>query len=127
MIIYSDPVYTQISNYSQETSKLPAKYSYFLVEGYIDSPYCDSVINEFACAHMDSVKAYTDYYLVYLNKSARTNFKNIKMNPKDLDRYSIQNDLLFQYTWSNGKFLYMEKYNLKLTPSKTENILECSK
>lgn len=48
---------------------------------------------------------------LFYKESNKTNAQNLKENRKDLDRYSQQNDLLFEYLWvSNQKKWLIFKY-----------------
>jgi hypothetical protein len=43
--------------------------------------------------------------MMFYKESEYTNEKALKKNPRNLYRYSQQNDWIFTYTWCNGTFM----------------------
>lgn len=48
--------------------------------------------------------------MLFYKESTKTNIKNLSANPKDLYRYSQDHDLIYEYSWMNGKFLAKLKF-----------------
>ena len=42
--------------------------------------------------------------MIFYKESRYTNLIKIAENPRELDRYSVDHDLVFDYTWEDGKF-----------------------
>ncbi len=114
--IYADPLVIQINHSMYDTVPHSSKFMYYLIENYSSGVRSDSLVDEFTCTLLDSIKYYDDFYITYLRKSQRTNFENLKENPKDLDRYSIGKDLLYDYSWTKRGFLSKQIYDLKPVP-----------
>lgn len=85
----------------------------YIVSGYINSPPTDSSIKEYVRKSIDTIKGkYDCITLAFYKKSDNTNEAHLKKFPKDLDRYSQRNDLLWQYTWyKNGNVLSGLKFS----------------
>ncbi|MDB5232775.1 MAG: hypothetical protein JWN76_3580 [Chitinophagaceae bacterium] len=88
--------------------KVVNKAESFLIQRNIDDvhkidvyakAYNDSHNNN--CAHFD---------ILFYKESSKTNLDNIKLNPRVVDRYSNDNDLLYQYEWIRGKFAARLKF-----------------
>ncbi len=83
----------------------------FLVENFIDNSETEGLVDKFVQTHIKSNDIVTiDYLITFYKKSAKTNLENLKKNPRDLDRYSQQHDLIYQYSWSKGKFIARYKF-----------------
>ena len=77
----------------------------YLVNGYHSSPEHEIRLDSFVCTIQDSTwNTYDQCLIQFYKKSYYTNNENITRNPRDLDRYSQENDFLYQYRWSNGVF-----------------------
>lgn len=94
-------------------SLLVTKNESFLVKGYHNK---DSVsILEFAKAREDSGNNYTEYIMFFYKESKKTNPENITKNPKIIDRYSNENDLICTYHWNKfGLIKYETKEDAHL-------------
>ena len=83
----------------------------YVIENYRDNSYCNKIID--SMAHVlgnASNKNLSSYGLFFYKKSDITNVVHLAENPKDLDRYSYENDLVFWYYWSDG---LMSKHKMK--------------
>lgn len=81
------------------------KVSSYLVTDFQNTPPHEAKIDSFVCSIQDSTWAlYSQYLILIYKKSKYTNNEHIKNNPRDLDRYSQENDFLYQYGWVNGAF-----------------------
>ena len=86
------------------------RYYNFIVENYRDNDASSESIDSFVNAKVDTnFMNYENYILVFYKSSDKTNIEHLKEDPKDLDRYSQQNDWIYTYTWSRGLFLGREK------------------
>lgn len=87
------------------------KSEYFLIRNYHDGNDLDTMLQKFVDSHIDStIKKYTQYDIVFYKESEITNEAHLKQRPRDLDRYSQQHDLLFDYCWRNGSFSRRYEY-----------------
>lgn len=99
---------------------------YYLVENYTDTRSNDSVVDAFTCNQFDSnYSIYNDYNIVFFRKTSITNADHLRENPKDLDRHSLQKDIILQYLWSNGKFMLRSKFNKGPNPITQSGIVDC--
>ncbi len=96
----------------------------FLVQNFSDTKKNEEYLDSFVFGRNDiDVKNYASYSIVFYKKSAVTNIKNIKANPRIIDRYSQENDLIYKYVWLHGKFANKYKYrNGIIVNSKIKNI-----
>jgi hypothetical protein len=96
----------------------------FLVENFSDTKENEKYLDTFAFERKDkNFEEYTNYSIVFYKKSSITTIKNIKANPRIIDRYSQENDLIYKYVWIRGKFSNKYKYkNGIIVNSKIKNI-----
>ena len=105
-------IFDYIDTIKDRNALLVSKGTHYLVENYCNSKKAQARLDSFVNKNRDSVlDKYSDYYMTFYNKSSKTNIANLTKNPRDLDRYSQDHDLLFMYWWSNGKF--MKRYKFK--------------
>jgi hypothetical protein len=102
---------------SVDTSYYDGKMSTFYVEHYIvsnykDSKAVDSLIADFADKNsQNNCLMYNSYTMLFYKKSSITNKMHLENSPKDLDRYSQNNDLLYVFSWwDKGKKYSKQKY-----------------
>jgi len=50
-------------------------------------------------------KDFTNFTIVFYKSSDMTNVLHLKSNPRDIDRYSQENDMMYSYKWVDGKFI----------------------
>lgn len=82
----------------------------FIIVDYSDNKKTTLLIDSFALKTAgDDFKNYTNYSLTFYKYSNITNIEHLKANPRDIDRYSQDNDMIFDYNWSDGKFLLRKK------------------
>ena len=77
--------------------------------------YCEKAykaINDFALKNKSdsSINKCLNYGIVFYKYSNETNDTNLRANPRQLDRYSQQHDLICDYNWSLGKFIEVYWY-----------------
>lgn len=76
-----------------------------IVNNYQSRDEIKKAIDSFAFAKAKNYKdGFNDVLLIFYKASKITNKAHLKENPRDLDRYSENNDMLFTYAWQNGKF-----------------------
>jgi len=83
---------------------------YFLISNF--KGYNNSIlyVDSFVGKHINpSLLQYNTYRMYFFKESRYTNLIKIEQNPRELDRYSASHDLVFQYTWIDGKFTGREK------------------
>ena len=97
----------------------------YIMENYRDNSYCNRIVDSVAHALGNAnSKKFSSYGLSFYKKSDITNVEHLVENPKDLDRYSYENDLVFSYYWSAGRFMSEDKYkNGKFVGNKNEVIV----
>ncbi len=96
----------------------------FLVLNFSDTKENEEYLDSFALKNKDEFfKKYTNYSIVFYKRSSVTTIANIRANPRIVDRYSQENDLIYKYVWVNGKFSYKYKYKKGvLVNSKIKNL-----
>lgn len=87
------------------------KFDFFLVNGYVDNKRSRMVIDSFVVKHKgDYPLKFDQYDMTFYKYSEETNVKNIIANPRVIDRYSQQHDLIYGYSWINGKLVSRMKW-----------------
>lgn len=87
------------------------KTDYYLVYNYKDNLKNERTVDSFAYKNRaKDLALYDDYLLVVYKTSDITNEDNLKKNPKDFEIYSLQNDMIYQYSWSKGKWSGKSKF-----------------
>lgn len=83
---------------------------YFIIRGYSDNRESLKQVDSFAkkTRSADYVD-YPQYELIFYKESGQTNVDNIAKNPRVIDRYSQDNDMVLTYTWSHGKFISRQR------------------
>ena len=83
----------------------------YIVENYKDNNYSEKQIDSFAFElAKGKVNNYASFAIDFYKASKYTNLKNLKANPRDLDRHSNTEDLVYNYYWSQGAFLGRSKF-----------------
>ncbi|MBN8681057.1 MAG: hypothetical protein J0L99_00320 [Chitinophagales bacterium] len=76
----------------------------YLITSFQNTAAHEAKIDSFVCTIQDSTWArYTECFILIYKKSKYTNNEYTAKNPRDLDRYSMDNDFLYWYTWANGR------------------------
>lgn len=113
------PHIIQFTTYSREIdssvslNKMRVIYNYFfLVRNYSSKKEVVSVIDSFAnnffktgkfSPNREEVRVY------FYKQTSKTNIESIKANPREVDRYSNQHDLVWSYTLQRNNFIKIEK------------------
>lgn len=91
--------------------KLTTKFDVFLVSGYVDNSKTRMAIDSFIDKNKrGNFLKYMQYEMIFYKESSETNPKNIIANPRIIDRYSQQHDLIYASKWMGGKHLVTEKW-----------------
>lgn len=76
----------------------------FIVDYNSSSSSIDTSISSYVKKIIDTIKGnYNQIGFSFYLRSKITNEEHLKKNPRDLDRYSQENDLLWMYTWEKKK------------------------
>jgi hypothetical protein len=106
---------------------LISKEGYFLIHGYSFGAKTDKFIDSFIRRDIDtSDLKCTTYYAHFFKETSQTNLQKIKENPRIIDRYSFDHDLVYVYLWESGKFISVEKFlnGKKLGPKQKQPKVE---
>lgn len=88
-----------------------SKRDFYLVRKYVESKATEKFIDSFVEKNKDkNLSKYATYGIVLYKESSETNIKTIQANPRVIDRYSQQNDMIYEYSWTAGKFGIRFKY-----------------
>lgn len=81
------------------------KEEYFLISNFKDNNSTILYIDSFVAKHVnaDLIK-FNTFRMYFFKESKLTNLIKIEENPRELDRYSNDHDLVFDYSWEEGKF-----------------------
>ena len=81
---------------------------FFLVSNFKDGKntllQLDSFVNTFVHSRKEIPPYHEDRIYLY-KETNNTNLESIKANPREIDRYSNQHDLVYKYIYTNGIFL----------------------
>ena len=81
------------------------KEDYFLISNFKNNNNTTLYIDSFAKSYINkALLRYNTYRMYFYKESRYTNLIKIAENPRELDRYSAGHDLVFYYTWLDGKF-----------------------
>jgi hypothetical protein len=96
-------VLNKIDTIHNEKGDAVYKFDCFLVTNFKDNKQSERLIDSFVTKNKAAdFNSYTQYEMLFYKQSEITNPNHIKENPRDLDRYSQNNDWIYQYTWFNG-------------------------
>ena len=81
-----------------------------VVNNYREDDKVTASIDSFAHVLMGSKPyKYVNLSIVFYKSSDVTNVEHLKENPRDIDRYSQDNDMIYVYEWSKGNLWRKEK------------------
>ncbi|WP_343657848.1 hypothetical protein [Chryseobacterium sp.] len=100
------------NNPKRDSLSSPGDYAEsFIISNWEDNKDCSQQLNEFVLKRINAdVFKYINYSITFYLESDITNVDHLKNNPRDLDRYSIDHDRKFSYSWSQGKFTAIFEY-----------------
>jgi hypothetical protein len=107
--------------------KIFNRFDYYLVNDFDENRDLNKIIDSFCRSVLpQDVSKYNQYDISFYKHSATANLENIKKRGGDFDRASPLKDLLYIYTWSNGKLIGKYKFkdgrmiepsnNIKISP-----------
>lgn len=102
-----------------------AKGDHFIIKGYKDNSETLRSIDSFVNNNKGKMPDdNTQYDMIFYKESSITNIGHLTANPRDLDRYSQNNDMIYDYNWTNnGKLFTRYKYkNGKIIEPETSDI-----
>lgn len=113
------PTIIQFTTYTKEVDssfslgKMRVIYNYFfLIQNYSPKKEVLSVIDSFAKDFLDPEKFSTyreEVRLWFYKETSKTNMESIRANPREVDRYSNEHDLVWGYTLQSDNFIKKEK------------------
>lgn len=116
----SKPEIIQFYTYTKEVDsfisldKMRVYYNYFfLVKNYTSKENVRTTIDSFAIKFLKTGKFSPNKEEVriwFYRETARTNIEKINANPREVDRYSNQHDLVWGYTLLRNNFIKKEKF-----------------
>ena len=132
------PQIVQFTTYTNEVDssfslgKMRVIYNYFfLVRNYSAKKEIISVIDSFANNFLETKKFSPnreEVRLYFYRETYKTNIESIKANPREVDRYSNQHDLVWGYTLKRNNFLEKEKIkNGEVIESNSEQLVPAAK
>lgn len=83
---------------------------YFVVDPAFDEPERDTVINGFVRSFREKLTGDTIYSMTFYKRSDITNATHLKNSPADIDRYSRDHDLVWDFYFTRKG---MERYKYK--------------
>lgn len=98
----------------------------YIIENYKNNNYSINQVDSFA-HYLGRIKkeSCNSFTITFYKASDITNLIHLKENPRDLDRYSQNNDEIYDYRWSNGIFLGKTKIkNGKIIDPKSRVIIK---
>lgn len=123
----SKVIFEKINIYNKvDTSYINDKMSTFYIEYYIisnykDSKEIDSLVTDFVLKNnQNNFLRYDSYNMLFYKKSHISNKTHLEDSPRDLDRYSQDNDWVYDFSWRGKRKEYViSKYkNGKIVDSK---------
>jgi len=98
--------FNKMTDTSYDNNKIRTyKEEYFLVSNFKDNSATTVSIDSFVSKHINNtLLKYNTYSMIFYKESRYTNLIKIAENPREIDRYSNGHDLVFYYTWLDGKF-----------------------
>lgn len=115
-----------VDTFTDRGEKIKFKSDFYLVKNYSDNRRNLFLIDSFVEKNKSKgLDTFTQYGIIFFKESSKTNIQSILLNPKVIDRYSNNNDKIFQYNWSKGKFLSKFKIKKgKIVEPKNDIIIE---
>jgi hypothetical protein len=80
------------------------KKSNYIVTNYSNTNKVNSTIRNFVLKQVKNGLPNITYSFVFYKSSNITNTKHLGPNPRDIDRYSQDHDMVLSYKWRNGKW-----------------------
>ena len=114
------PQFVQFTTYTKEVDsfvsldKMRVIYNYFfLVKNYSSKKENISMVDSFANQFLNTGKFSPnreEVRLWFYKETSKTNIESIRANPREVDRYSNEHDLVWGFTLQRNNFLRREKF-----------------
>jgi hypothetical protein len=105
------PFKSGIDTAFSDNKNLISKFEYFIISNYREGLAADSFVDSFAKKNRDvNFDKYDGYGMVFYKESKFTNEEYVAKNPRSIDRYSQDHDLVYSYDWDKKGVLYKAKY-----------------
>ncbi|GJM34507.1 MAG: hypothetical protein DHS20C18_35080 [Saprospiraceae bacterium] len=99
----------------------------YLMRGYCDNEMADRQIDSFVCSITEFEKYEYDQLLIsFFKESSLSNMKKFQENARDLIRYSVDKDLIYNYSF-HEKYRPMYRYTYKGTYISEKYDLNCQR
>lgn len=98
--------YKTIIDSSMDNGKLiTGRDDFFLIKNYCDKKSTPIYLDSFVAINRNSEYLKLSYYsMSFFKETSKTNLEAIQRNPREIDRYSNDHDLVYTYTWRYGKY-----------------------
>ncbi|WP_421945961.1 hypothetical protein [Pedobacter sp.] len=99
---------------------------HYVVQNYQSKNKSEHQIDSFVNTFISKIpKGIMHYNLVFYKESSKTNVKHLKVHPRDLVRYSQDNDLIYIYYWNMNRPLIRNIWeNGEIIEPKSDVIVE---
>jgi hypothetical protein len=116
---------TEIHTLEDRGSRIVTRTDYVLVKGFQGHKRSDKLVDSLSEALLPkNIRDYSHYNIFLYKHSKNSNIENVKKYGKNFDRNDPLKDLIYIYSWSNGKFMGRVKFkNGKMIEPSTENII----
>ena len=114
------PQFVQFTTYTKEVDsfvsldKMRVIYNYFfLVKNYSSKKENISMVDSFANQFLNTGKFSPnreEVRLWFYKETSKTNIESIRANPREVDRYSNEHDLVWSYTLQRNNFIERKKF-----------------
>src|SRR5687767_1988874 len=89
-----------IDTFNDRGKQVISKSDFYLIQRYRENKRTESFIKQFVNKSKDAnFQKYSQYKIIFFKESKKTNVKNISASTKVIDRYSNDNDRIFEYHW----------------------------
>lgn len=95
-------VATETPNAAGDRCKCASTY-YYIIGSKIPASDIDSAVARFVRENIDSLKGKAEQLIMtFYTRSTITNKEHLSLNPRDIDRYSQDHDMVWAYSWHKG-------------------------
>ncbi len=96
--------FTSVDTIVFKGKKVMHKTASFIISNWKEDKKSLHALDCFVISSIDSnIYSYGQYTMIFYKESDITNIRHLSENPRDLDRYSQDNDMIYNYIWFNGK------------------------
>ena len=117
--------FSRIDTMSDNGKSYYYKKDIYIVKNYKDNYQNERTVDSFAYKNRaKDLAEFAGYKIVVYKYSDKTNMTNLKMNPRDFDDYTFDNDMIYIYDWGNGTWSGKMKFKGRETVKAEEMIRE---